>query len=169
MKYTFKVPQQLQQCRLNRLNSRLNKFTAQLQWKSFPSHAPLSKLEQVSWQVEQLIPKKAFPTSAGIIFFCRDLTKFSICFICLLITFKFSLKLDLSLSFNKFENFEFNLSITSCIGVNGFLISCANFLATLSHASWRSEISNLSCCDLSRSIIKLKFVQFTGTFFWLYG
>ena len=44
------------------------------------------------------------------------------------------------------------------MGVRGFLISCANFLATFSHASCRSVRSNLSCWVFKRSIIKLKFL-----------
>ena len=76
----------------------------------------------------------------------------------LLIIFKFSLKLSLSFSDNWLEYLLFNLSIVNWIGVNGFLISCANFRAKLPQASWRSLIINFSCWFLSFSIIKLKFL-----------
>ena len=54
--------------------------------------------------------------------------------------------------------FSFNLSIDNWIGVKGFFISCANFLATFSHASCLSDNNNLSCCPFNLSIIKLKFL-----------
>jgi len=88
--------------------------------------------------------------------FENSLTNFSMSLICLLIVSRYFSKSLLSLV-NLFLYFSLKLSIDNWIGVKGFLISCASFLATLSQASYLSLIRSLSCCSLSRSIIRLKF------------
>ena len=89
----------------------------------------------------------------------NSLTKFSICFICLLIVKRFLSKSFLSSSLLKnFANFEFNLSIINWIGVRGFLISWASLRATFSQASCLSLRSSLSCWSLNLLVIKLKFL-----------
>ena len=86
----------------------------------------------------------------------NSLTSFSMSLICLLIVSKYFSNSWPSLS-NLSLYFSLRLSIDNWIGVKGFLISCANFLATVSHASYLSVIKSLSCCSFSLSIIELKF------------
>ena len=88
----------------------------------------------------------------------NSLTNFSICLIWLLIIFKFSWKFSLFFSSKSDEYLFFNLSIVNWIGVKGFLISWASFLARLPQASCLSLIINLSCWSFNRSIIWLKFL-----------
>ena len=88
----------------------------------------------------------------------NSFTNFSICLIWLFIIIKLSLKLVWSVSLSWLEYFVFNLSIVNCIGVNGFFISWANFLAKLPQASCLSLIINFSCCTLNLSIMRLKFL-----------
>ena len=88
----------------------------------------------------------------------NSFTNFSICLIWLLIIFKFSLKFSLSSSTSWIEYLLFNLSIVNCIGVSGFLISCAIFLAKLPQASCLSLRISFSCWFFNLSIIWLKFL-----------
>ena len=88
----------------------------------------------------------------------NSLTKFSICLIWLLIIFKFSIKFSLFFWSNWSEYLFFNLSIIKYIGVSGFLISWAIFLAILPQVSCLSFTINLSCWFFNLSIIWLKFL-----------
>ena len=88
----------------------------------------------------------------------NSFTRLSICLICLLIVFKWLSNWSFSTELSKLWYLLFNLSIVNWIGVSGFLISWANLRATFSQASYLSDNKSLSCCILSLSIIKLKFL-----------
>ena len=88
----------------------------------------------------------------------NSFTKFSICLIWFFINKRFFSYNSLFSPSKLLTYLVFKLSIVNCIGVKGFLISWANFLAMFSHASCLSEMSNLFCWTLSLSIIALKFL-----------
>ena len=88
----------------------------------------------------------------------NSLTRFSIWLIWFKIIFKLVSNFFLFSPSKLCVYFDLKLSIVSWIGVKGFLISWANFLATVLQASWRSEFNSFSCWFLSLSIISLKFL-----------
>ena len=85
----------------------------------------------------------------------NSFTKFSMSLICLLIVSKYFSKSILFFLICG-EYFSLRRSIDNCIGVRGFFISWASFLATLSQASYLSVVRSLSCCFFNLSIMELK-------------
>ena len=154
IEFLIKFKKTLLSCSLSPLNKILSKDF----WNSI---LILLSISDNKFILSLIIWTKSFSFNIGFGILAKSensFTRLPIWLIWLFIILRFSSKLVLSLPSIVFEYFDLILSIVNWIGVSGFLISWASFLAKLPHASCLSFIINFSCCVFNRSIIKLKFL-----------